>query len=304
MKQFFFVWLSVALFLSVSSLFAQGKFAGSYRSLLGKTYQDKSQLPLLNGFTLQGGTFINDLSASWYRKGNLVIALFETISKNGYQVRDVLQLSNFTDNQSLRFGNCLNSRAIDDEGIVALVTVAKGDLLYAISVWRWNDEVKGLESVDKDKANGVSCPTEPLSFSQMASPRWKPFINKVYKDSKDIPALKDYTLREGTTLSGNEVAVSSYTKDKSVVLVFERIVQDNYKFVFEIIETSLTEGQDIRVGLCRKENFDDGGIVAIVNSSTKERWQAAKAWLCDPYHLNVTEVAAKEVTCLGNYGDN
>lgn len=303
MKKIFRLCLLVASF-PVSCLFAQGKFAGSYRALLGKTYQDKTQLPLLSGFTLQGGTFIGDLSASCYRKGNLAIALFETISKNGYTVRDVLQLSNFSDNQSLRFGNCLNRRAIDDESIVALVTVGKGELLQAVSAWRWNDEVKGLESIDKNDANGMSCPQEQLSFSQLASPRWKPFINKVYKDSKDIPALKDYTLREGTMLSDNIVGVSSFAKGNNVVLVFERTMEGNSKFVFEIVETTLNEGQDIRVGLCRKGNVDDAGIIAVVNTSTKERWQAAKAWVCDMYHLAVTETPAKEITCLGNYGEN
>jgi hypothetical protein len=186
---------------------------------------------------------------------------------------------------------------------VALVTLGKEELLKATTVWRWNDEVKGLESIEKDKASG-SCPQQSLSFSQLASPRWKPFINKVFKDSKDIPELKEYTLREGTSLSGNQVSVSSYLKGNSLVLVFERTVEENYKFVFEIIETTLAKGQDIRIGLCRNGKFDDAGVVAIVTISKEERWQAAKAWLCDAYHLNVTEVAAKEVTCLGNYGDN
>jgi len=302
MNQKFTLCLLAAL-VSISSLFAQGKFAGSYRSLINKSYQDKSQLPL-PGFTLQGGTFIGDLSVSWYRKGNLAVALFESISKNGYQVRDVLQLSSFSDNQSLRFGNCLNARAIEDEGIVALVTIEKHELLKAISAWRWNDEIKALESVEKIEAGGVSCPLDQLAFSQLASTRWKPYLNKVYKDSKEITELKDYTFREGTMLTNNVVAVSSYAKGNNIILVFERILEDNYKFVFDIVETTLSQGQDIRIGLCRKGNLDDSSIVAIVRSSGKERWQAEKAWVCDSYHLTVTESPAKEITCLGNYGEN
>ena len=292
----------LAALVCVSSLFAQGKFAGSYRSLINKVYQDKSQLPL-PGFTPQGGTFVGDLSVSWYRKGNLVVVLFESISKNGYQVRDVLQLANFSDNQTLRFGNCLNSKAIEDGSIMALVMVEKRELLKAISAWRWNEETKALETIDKIEAGGISCVSNQPSFSQMANAHWKPFVNKVYKDSKEIPDLASYTLREGTTLSAN-IAVSSYAKGNSIILVYERIVEDNYRFVFDIVETTLTAGQDIRIGLCRKGAFDDPGIVAVVKSSSKERWQAEKAWICDLYFLTVTEAPASEVTCLGNYGEN
>src|SRR5258706_8404613 len=203
MKQEIHIWFLVALLLPVPvpRLLAQGKFAGSYRSLVGKTYQNRTQLPL-SGFTIQGGTFMGDLSVSWYRKGNLALALFERIAKNGYVVHDVLQLANFSESQSLRFGNCLNARAIEDEGIVALVTLAKGELLKATSAWRWNDEIKGLESVDKNEAESISCPLQQLSFSQLAGPQWKPFVNKVYKDTKEIPALKDYLLQDVTMLAG------------------------------------------------------------------------------------------------------
>lgn len=301
MNQKFSLCLLAAL-VSVSSLFSQGKFAGSYRSLINKVYQDKTQLPL-PGFTPQGGTFVGDLSVSWYRKGNLVVALFESISKGGYQVRDVLQLSNFSDNQTLRFGNCLNSRAIEDGSIMALVIAEKRELLKAISAWRWNEETKALEGIDKIEAGGISCLSNQQSFSQQASVRWKPFVNKVYKDSKEIPDLTSYTLREGTTLATG-IAVSSYAKGNSIVLVYERILEDNYRFVFDIVETTLLTGQDIRIGLCRKGNFDDAGIVAVVRSSSKERWQAEKAWVCDFYFLTVTEALAGEITCLGNYGEN
>src|SRR5260221_14197280 len=268
MKQSFRIWFLVALLLPVPRLLAQGKFAGSYRSLVGKTYQDKSQLPL-SGFMIQGGTFMGDLSVSWYRKGNLALALFDQISKNGYLVRDVLQMANFSEGQSLRFGNCLHARAIEDEGIVALVTVAKGELLKATSAWRWNDEIKGLEIVDKNEAGGISCPLQQLSFRQLAGPQWKPFVNKVYKDTKEIPALKDYTLQEGTTLADKVSSVSSYVKANSVVLVFEHTMEGNYKFVFDIVEITLNEGQDIRVGLCRKGNLDDANIIAVVKASSQ-----------------------------------
>jgi len=302
MKQKFSLCLLAAL-IYVPSLFAQGKFAGSYRSLINKVYQEPTQLPL-PGFTAQGGTFVGELYISWYRKGNLAVALFESISKNGHQVRDVLQLSNFSDSQTLRFGNCLNSRAIEDGSIVALVMLEKHELLKAISAWRWNDEMKALENIDKIEAGGISCVNEQSFFSQQATDRWKPFLNKIYKDSKEIPALKDYTLREGTTLTNNVVSVTSYASRNKIVLVFERVLEENYRFVFDIIEINLAAGQDIRIGLCRKGNFDDGSVVAIVKSSNKERWQAEKAWTCDLYFLTVKETPAGEITCLGNYGEN
>ncbi len=303
MKQNCCTWFIVA-FITSQSLLAQGKFAGSYRSLLNKAYQDKAQLTLLNGFVMQGSVYVGDLSISWYRKGNLAVALFETISKNGYLVRDVLQLTNFTDSQSLRFGNCLNARAIEDEGIVAVVTMSKGELLKATSAWRWNDEIKGLESVNKTEADGISCPFQPMVSRQFTSDRWKQFVNKIYKNTAEIPTLKDYPFRDGVMLTGNIVGVNAYVKGSDAVFVFERVLEDNYRLVFDIIETTLTEAQDVRIGLCRKGNFDDVGLLAIVQKSNQKQWQAVRAWSCDVYHLSVTEAPAKEVTCLGNYGDD
>ena len=87
-------------------------------------------------------------------------------------------------------------------------------------------------------------------------------------------------------------------------MVFERVMEDNYRFVFDIIETTLTEAQDIRIGLCRRGTIDDGGIVAVAQTSNQKQWQAVKAWICDGYHLTLTEATAKEITCLGNYGED
>lgn len=303
MKQNFCT-LFVVAFLSAQCVLAQGKFAGSYRSLINKTYQDKAQLSILNGFMMQGSTFIGDLSISWYKKGNLAIALFEGVSKNGYLVRDVLQLSNLSENQSLRFGNCLNARTIEDEAIVAVVTVANGDLLKATSAWRWNDEVKALETMDKSEAENISCPVLPMTSGQFTSAQWKPFVNRIYKDVTDIPALNNYAFRDGALLTGNTVGVNTYIQGNHAVFVFERVLEDNYRLVFDIIETTLTEAQEVRIGVCRRGNFDDVGLLAIVQKSSQKQWQAVKAWLCDTYHLAVSEVLAKEVTCLGNYGDN
>jgi hypothetical protein len=290
------------LFLPAQYLHAQGKFAGSYRSLIGKTYQDKSQLPL-TGFTLQGGTLLENLSMTWYSKGNLAVVLFEEISKNGYSVRDVIEISNFSKDQSVRFGNCLNSRLIEDGSIVALVKLATNELLNATNAWRWIDETKSLESISVNEINGISCPNESLSLSNMATPVWKPYVNKIFKDTKEIPALKDYTMKESSSLSP-KTGVTTFGKGKNIVIVFELVLEDNYRFVVDIVETTLTETQDIRIGLCKNGTFDAPGVVAVVEQSKAERWKAVKAWNCDSYQIAVKDLPAKDVTCLGNYGEN
>jgi hypothetical protein len=293
----------IAVLLASSQLIAQGKFAGSYRSLVGKTYLDKSQLPLA-GFTPQGGILLGNFSMTWYSKGNLAVALFEIISKGGYTVRDVLQLSNFSSSQSLRLGNCVNARMIEDDSYVALVQLGTGDLLRAVAAWRWNDETKALEAVDKNEAAQISCPQGPQTLSNLATSAWKPYVNKIFKDTKDIPALKDYTLREGTVLPNKITAVSVYAKGTNFVLVFELILEDNYRFVVDIVETTVTDKQDVRVAMCNNGQVDDPFILAVVQQSKEKRWNATQAWICNSEQTAIISLSPKGITCLGNYGEN
>src|SRR5882672_432990 len=122
-------------------LMGQGKFAGSYASLAGKTYTDVKQLTLLNNFTYRGGTLLSDIndpdgfSGEWYSKGNLIVALFEQkAGRNGKAILDVLEIRNVQKDQTLSIGDCQDGESVN-EGIVALVQTSKADRFKALRAW-------------------------------------------------------------------------------------------------------------------------------------------------------------------------
>lgn len=138
----------------------QGKFAGSYASLIGKKYTDEKQLTLLNGFTYRGGTMLSDVndpdgfSGGWYVKGNLIVALFEQkIGDKGRAILDVLEIKNVQKDQELSIGVCQDGESVN-EGIVALVQVSKDERFKAVKAWYFNRDKIRIDIFASDK---VTC---------------------------------------------------------------------------------------------------------------------------------------------------
>lgn len=133
-------------------IFAQGKFAGGYGSLIGKNYKDEKELTILYGFTSRGGTLLSDtddpvsLSASWYSKGNLIVALFEQKDGDkGSFILDVLEIRNVLTNQTLSIGDCKDGENVST-GFVALVNETKEERFKAVRAWFFNRDKIRLES--------------------------------------------------------------------------------------------------------------------------------------------------------------
>lgn len=141
-------------------LFSQGKFAGNYRSLMGKTYMNESELTILKGFTSRGGTFLSDpsdpngLSGSWYVKGNLIVTIFEQTNEDKTRtIVDVLEVRNVLPNQQLSIGDCKDGEN-ENTGFVALVNQPKEERFKAVKAWFFNRDKIRLEAWD---AARVTC---------------------------------------------------------------------------------------------------------------------------------------------------
>ncbi len=136
-------------------LLAQGTFSGSFRSLVGKTYQDEKQLTILQGFTSRGGSVLSDgFSGSWFIKGNLVVVLFESINQdNSRSILDVLEIKNVAKGHEISIADCLDGQQ-ENGGIVALVQTSHAERFKAIKAWYFNRDKIRIESFSAAK---VTC---------------------------------------------------------------------------------------------------------------------------------------------------
>jgi hypothetical protein len=144
--------LFLFIFLFVGNiLYAQGKFAGSYASLINKNYMNEKELTQLRGFTLREGTLLSNyddpvkLSASWYIKGTVIVAIFEQINvDNSRVVLDVLEVKTALSNQILSIGVCQDGENIN-AGFVALVNQTNEERYKAVKAWFFNRDKIRLE---------------------------------------------------------------------------------------------------------------------------------------------------------------
>jgi len=113
---------------------------------------NEKELTLLKGFTLREGTLLSNyddpvkLSASWYIKGNTIVALFEQINvDNSHVVLDVLEVKNVLSNQILSIGVCQDGDDMN-AGFVALVNQTKEERYKAVKAWYFNRDKIRLEA--------------------------------------------------------------------------------------------------------------------------------------------------------------
>lgn len=143
--------------------FGQGKFAGSYRALVGKHYTDIKQLTLLQGFAQRSGTVVGDpsdergLSINWYRRGPLIVVLFESKEANAkdHVIIDVVEIRAVEKNQELKVGTCQDGEN-PMPGLVALVQTATGKT-KALRAWNANLDKLYIDTWPADK---VTCLAE------------------------------------------------------------------------------------------------------------------------------------------------
>src|SRR6478736_4454690 len=150
----------IALFIC-SGLHAQGKLAGSYGALINKRFTDEKQLTSLYGFTYRGGSVIGDsadprgLSVSWYMKGPIIVALFESKKADAavIQIVDVLEIRNIQKDQELSIGVCQDGENVMP-GLVALVQPSEAKRYKALKAWNFNPEKLMIEPWPQEK---ISC---------------------------------------------------------------------------------------------------------------------------------------------------
>ena len=152
--------LAVILSLACTvTLYAQGKFAGNFTSLIGKVYSDQSELPELKAFISRGGamvTRIDDpekLTGQWFVKGSTAVVLFERMNENNErEILDVLTLTT-KKTQEIKIGECSHGDT-EMASLVALVSISKAERVKAIKAWNLNRDKVRIEAFAPEN---VSC---------------------------------------------------------------------------------------------------------------------------------------------------
>jgi len=146
MKQLFLITLIFTGTSCATVAMAQGKFAGSEKTLIGKSYTDQKNIPWWKNYTQVESSVISPVGdpavfvASVYKKGNVRLLVF---SKNAegkdrwFVVLDVIEIKNFQAGWKVRTVDCDNGNE-GANNIVALVKTQKGKKDIVLKAWRCN----------------------------------------------------------------------------------------------------------------------------------------------------------------------
>lgn len=165
-KKTFFLTL-FCLFFFTKSTFAQGKFAGDFKGIIGSKFVNHKDIPQLKNFNYVGGSIISDLvvidsyylSLEVYRKGNTAIVIMTKLvdqTTKLYRIIEVLKINDVPQNYEIRISGCSSKNTNPDDKIVAVYYIGNKKSVKLIK------EVFVLKDIRFEKMNpkNVKCINE------------------------------------------------------------------------------------------------------------------------------------------------
>ena len=113
MKRILSAFLLLLLLQNIS--FAQGKYAGTMKKLIGKTYADEKHISGFAGWKFMEGSLITDvndvvsMTADIFKKGTTYIVFFsikEDTADVNYTIAEIIEIKNVPKTQHIRTGIC------------------------------------------------------------------------------------------------------------------------------------------------------------------------------------------------------
>ncbi len=153
-----------ACFFLISTAHAQGKYAGTKKSLVGKTYTYSRNIPGLAGWEFREGNLVTPvdnpetITADVFQRGTTWLVFFsireDTLSAL-YTIMDLVEIKNVQKGWQLRTAFCRRNK-IDNIEIVALVksSTTQEFLKPARQAWRFNRDKRRFEVLS---VNGIDC---------------------------------------------------------------------------------------------------------------------------------------------------
>ena len=144
----------------------QGKYAGDFKNLIGKTYTDDKEVPGLKGFPCHEATMVSDMSdpqqlfLNVYIKGATGVVVFsvkEDSSEKEFHVVDVIGIKGIPKGYEINTTTC---REGETEGQILVALVKSTTATYAgpvKKVWRCNRDKLRFETMS---IKGVKCLNE------------------------------------------------------------------------------------------------------------------------------------------------
>lgn len=149
--QYIFLVLLFALFSDIT--FAQGKYAGTKKSLIGKTYTDSHSIEGLEGWQFREGSVITAMddpemiTVDVFQKGTTCVVFFsikEDTADTDFTILDVLEIKGVTKSQYVKTAFCREDK-IENAEIVALIKPIHAEYVRALKAWRFNRDKRRIE---------------------------------------------------------------------------------------------------------------------------------------------------------------
>lgn len=164
MKRLFLLLLIVSVMFTANAQY--GKFAGSMKGFIGKTFTDANKINGLSGWKFQEGSMLSKfddqqvITAGVYKKGSTYIVLFsgkDDTASVQYSILDVLEVKNVASNQHIKTGLCSQGGNETVEIVALTKKETNTESSKAIKAWFFNMHKLHLES---QSIKGVTCLNE------------------------------------------------------------------------------------------------------------------------------------------------
>jgi hypothetical protein len=161
MKQAFTVFI---LFFSFSTAaIAQGKYAGTKKSLIGKVYTDSRNLAALKGWTFMEGGVANSLNdpelitSDVFKKGTSYVVFFsikEDTASDKFTVIDVVEITAVIKGWTVRSSFCRMNKQ-ENNYIIAWGKENKEEYMKLIKkAWKFNPDKRRIDAIP---VKGIDC---------------------------------------------------------------------------------------------------------------------------------------------------
>lgn len=145
---------------------AQGKYAGSMQSLIGKTYTDSRAIEGLKGWQSREGSIISPIdvpemiAVEVFQKGMdyvLFFSVMEDTAARVFSIVDVIEVNKVSNSWVIKAALCRQNE-IENMEIVALVKYAKKPYMTNVKkAWRFNRDKRRAEAIS---VKGIDCINE------------------------------------------------------------------------------------------------------------------------------------------------
>ena len=148
-----------------------------------------------------------------------------------------------------------------------------------------------------------------LSAAAMAQGQYagtkRSLIGKVFTDSRNLTALKGWTMMEGgvaNSLNDPEMITSDVFKKGTTYVVFFSIMEDTASGKYTVVDaveiTGVAKGWAIRSSFCRQNGQENNYIIVLGKENTGQYMKLIKkAWKFDPDRRKINTLPVKGVDC-------